>query len=931
MDLITLGLAKKYTDEKVASGGGSNASVQVDTTLSKQGAAADAKAVGDALAKKQPKDDYVKTVNGAKPDANGNVKVETATKVSQLDNDSDYAPRSELPKTFCVVITANGDGSASADKTYQEITTAISQGRFVYCLWDGLILPFMIDDGSSLGFIITVPTEGAFVVYYVTIANDDTVDIQYEETSAMPNPNALTVNGVSYDGTAAVAVDTREYIVTVTGNSTDGYASDETMADIQAAEEAGRTIYCMMETDAQQWIYLPKVKEQDGARYFSAVCDGVEWLVTITRDGEDNTVVDVTQRELGATAFWVTVTQDGVGLAVDKSFAEIFDAHGDGQSVFCSLPDGAVLSLAAIDEEGALFQGEINREYQRVQIMADDTITYNSGKYALLEEIPSEEDVSPTDEQVKEAVDAYLDAHPEATTTIQDGSVTPEKTTWLEKNWHNIFDPDSVSPGYFVDDNTLETNENSDYYNTGLFPVKPGEKYVISAARLIKWIDSSGGLVDTIRPADVGYSRLYEIPDGVYYFRFDADANTLENMVVYKYTGKAHAKDTYKNNYELSYTDEAAEAITGAVKRISFEKVGGMTVWRWNIDDLDNAQTGGLNSSTGQFNPTVNDGTENIIRSVSPFEKVSESDLLYTTGDVYCYDLDKNYLGIASHENGVVTLLQGTAFVRTGNAYYADTPPTRGAYRRGYGLNDLNYATSNTDVPYSDCFPMFNSNNSLIGFKSYIGVLPFASKNFCFIGDSFTEARGWCEAMVDIVRCTLERNVARSGGRWSYNADAVGISAYEQAQTLVSEARSPDVILVTMGCNDAANGVTLGEIVLGNDISAFDTATYTGGMQACLNYLQNNFPDAIIFVGWTPAGGNCNWSTPDVVSPYIERMKEVCLIYGVEYIETRTCGITKYSDAFADYWEGGINGGHPLSKGHARIGQYMARLINSKA
>ena len=79
----------------------------------------------------------------------------------------------------------------------------------------------------------------------------------------------------------------------------DGYASDETMADIQAAEEAGRTIYCMMETDAQQWIYLPKVKEQDGARYFSAVFDGVEWLVTIALDDEGGTVLNVSHREIG--------------------------------------------------------------------------------------------------------------------------------------------------------------------------------------------------------------------------------------------------------------------------------------------------------------------------------------------------------------------------------------------------------------------------------------------------------------------------------------------------------------------------------------------------------------------------------------------------------------------------------------------------------
>lgn len=34
MDLVTLAMAKKYTDEKIETSGGSNASIQIDTTLS---------------------------------------------------------------------------------------------------------------------------------------------------------------------------------------------------------------------------------------------------------------------------------------------------------------------------------------------------------------------------------------------------------------------------------------------------------------------------------------------------------------------------------------------------------------------------------------------------------------------------------------------------------------------------------------------------------------------------------------------------------------------------------------------------------------------------------------------------------------------------------------------------------------------------------
>ena len=46
-------------NEAAQSGGGSGASVELDTTLTQSGKAADAKAVGDALAEKQPKGDYL--------------------------------------------------------------------------------------------------------------------------------------------------------------------------------------------------------------------------------------------------------------------------------------------------------------------------------------------------------------------------------------------------------------------------------------------------------------------------------------------------------------------------------------------------------------------------------------------------------------------------------------------------------------------------------------------------------------------------------------------------------------------------------------------------------------------------------------------------------------------------------------------------------
>lgn len=46
----------------------------------------------------------------------------------------------------------------------------------------------------------------------------------------------------------------------------------------------------------------------------------------------------------------------------------------------------------------------------------------------------------PTDAQVSSAVDTWLTEHPEATTTIQDGAVTPQKTSFLEREFASIMD-----------------------------------------------------------------------------------------------------------------------------------------------------------------------------------------------------------------------------------------------------------------------------------------------------------------------------------------------------------------------------------------------------------------------------------------------------------------------------------------------------------
>lgn len=81
-----------------------------------------------------------------------------------------------------------------------------------------------------------------------------------------------------------------------------------------------------------------------------------------------------------------------------------------------------------------------------------------------------------TDAQVSAAVDAWLTAHPEATTTVQDGTVTPAKTTFFDivtEASANLIDPAAIGTGTF-DTSTGAEAASSVHRRTGHIAVTPG-------------------------------------------------------------------------------------------------------------------------------------------------------------------------------------------------------------------------------------------------------------------------------------------------------------------------------------------------------------------------------------------------------------------------------------------------------------------------
>lgn len=85
--------------------------------------------------------------------------------------------------------------------------------------------------------------------------------------------------------------------VTLIQSGDGSWVSEDYYDDIRRAYEAKRPMVCLIElTNTEQaWLELPLVKMGNGGVFFfSAVCEGTEWLVTLSRNPEDDgTVVTV--------------------------------------------------------------------------------------------------------------------------------------------------------------------------------------------------------------------------------------------------------------------------------------------------------------------------------------------------------------------------------------------------------------------------------------------------------------------------------------------------------------------------------------------------------------------------------------------------------------------------------------------------------------
>ncbi len=529
---------------------------------------------------------------------------------------------------------------------------------------------------------------------------------------------------------------------------------------------------------------------------------------------------------------------------------------------------------------------------------------------------------------------------------VEDEAVGINSTQWMRRVYYNIVDPGTSTNSYWYSDNHAKQLSGGNKYITDYIAVTAGTSYVCKSVRTLKFFDSTqiylGSATGVIALNNV--TATVTVPDSAYYMKAQMD-DTLYSTAsqIYESGYGDFDYDTFENLYAIAITDPTyatmiVSALTGKIAdgsvhlsdyiadgEFSAKALDFLSEFHINLFNADTIiETFKINTSTG-------DEQSNTNSCCSDFIAVTEGTYISAASQVVAYDADKAFVSVITRDTGVYTLQipSGVSYIRI-SATGTSLAVALESMQKGYFGKYDNYETQTMPVtadnliPYSKYVPEFQNDDVKAHFAEHIGVYPFWKKKISFIGDSFTAGGTWAERACDLLHATFASNHAVSGAKFTYISGVNIATAYEQAQSIVSSGVTPDYVVIALGVNDSSNSMTLGSIVNSTSISDFDLTTFTGGVQACLNYLQNNFPAAGIAIGYTPASlQGVNYAADNV---YIERIKVVAELYGVVYIDTKPCGMTILSSAYSSYYES-ASGGHPQTKGQYRIGSYMARQL----
>jgi lysophospholipase L1-like esterase len=490
----------------------------------------------------------------------------------------------------------------------------------------------------------------------------------------------------------------------------------------------------------------------------------------------------------------------------------------------------------------------------------------------------------------------------------QDGSVTPEKTTFVQNsvNLFNKTDPSIVLDYYIMWNGTVSSA--SGYYIAHPIYVTPGEQITFRYAET-----SSGACYDE---NDVFLSKIgtvsgtsspftFTVPANTSYIKLNGKKTSLDvDMVVKGATyPSSYVGFSRKLNNEFGLNETQKQDVNNTMSNFSVNdsNLVNIVTTADSINLIDETKkTSGYYLSGGTLTAATGYWTTDFIPAVlNDVIRYTYDDGMGTGHTVKCYDSNKTYLGSTT-----LGTLDSNSKYREATITVANTAYTRVSYRDS--KLGVAMVVKNTEYPaiyqayqiikyFKDGFLLNNTQKTEV--QKIAQANPLNGKIVSFNGDSICAGAGFVGGYGKIIaerNAMTYQNIGVGGGTITGGTlNTGGTNRHWISRTIANMRSDADYIVLEGGVNDASLGVPLGTITP-DYTSALDDTTFCGAFENMLKQAIDRFPGKKIgFVLVHYMTSSQNQYNPYSIQilekwgiPYINLFKECPPLNFIPYLKT---------------------------------------------
>ena len=760
--------------------------------------------------------------------------------------------------TFYVTVTPTGSGyAATADKTPKEVYAAYTAGYAVYAVvqFDGYNFPFMLPLVSAasmfgteaLGFGALGSPSQTENPQYPTVLYDGakwqawigTLAKKSDIPTALKNPNALNIKigdtTTSYDGSAAKTVEIPEGGGTDESLGITGAAAGK-IPKIKAVDAAGKPTAWEATAlpDEAFIVYFTRDIQLEGDPILTSDRTPEEVIAAIASKKlvialleQDNKVTQLCNIDNNAgNLYFFTIREDGgtVGIGWDIDF----DMSGGRTYTLTTMAPWTFIRYNGTTAPNQIFGTGDAGGYEFKQCIGFENLpgvtTSDNGKFMRVAngawkaaEMPES---GPTDAQVSSAVDTWLTEHPEATTTVQDGSVSAQKLAGYSTECRDI--PWTL----FLDGYGTTAGVKAENANCAIYSVKfeAGKTYCLT--QLPYPVNTNEFVTDPSDIANFGWYHAYpSLPDAAEAlengrFAFGVINTIMKKAVSDGYIEPAISGQTLAGIPAYFTVKQDWYLLRASVKPDAGKRINNCFVAEVpaGMSDIGNGMDG---QSWYVFKKDLGNG--------------------YARDEGYLQQIFASKTANAENERAYAAMSR-------------DVPRDRTLSIQFIG-DSITYAASNAGWQNA--------------FRKYVPMnLRAETMALCQNGASVTTGSGSFDW-----NGKQNTNAAYDAAMSGYSGLAQKLAEYKTNLSLKMWADAVDIVVVELGTNDHWEQATLG---VPTDLTE-DTNFY-GAVEKTLTLLEDTFPHAQIM--WLLPFKNQNWKTSTVkMVDYLIALKILCQMH----------------------------------------------------